>query len=386
MHKRINLNFSKCMKWEMFLAASIILFTIAKQGTLVSLCFSMSFIVLLGYSLHRATTTGYSLNLVLLIIVSFVNVTVNALTSSEAILCFGYFKKLLMFVSFMLMLNFAQNDDITRKAYNIIFKLPCVMAIILVCSFFAGNTTRYAGGITLGFSNPNFTGMWLMHLFVYVFLLAYSTRNRTKRLALGIALVIMLWLIYETKARSCLIGLFVFFLLYIMGRLTNDNFAKRPVVWGTVNLFPIAFALLYQSLLNAKWFIDTFSFLVSEGKGLNSRASVWTPAMRAFSGSPISGDYCGISQGTGLSQLHNMHLDVLVSYGIVPFILFLVALFELSRRITDHKMSGFNYIAFCGFLAVIIEGTFEAGVVSGAMGLNILTAGLIMLANYESEE
>lgn len=386
MHKRIKLNFSNCMKWEMFFAASIILFTIAKQGTLVSLCFSMSFIVLLGYSLRRATTTGYSLNLVLLIIVSFVNVTVNALTSSEAILCFGYFKKLLMFVSFMLMLNFAQNDDITRKAYNIIFKLPCVMAIILVCSFFAGNTTRYAGGITLGFSNPNFTGMWLMHLFVYVFLLAYSTRNRTKRLALGTALVIMLWLIYETKARSCLIGLFVFFLLYIMGRLTNDNFAKRPVVWGTANLFPIVFALVYQSLLNAKWFIDTFSFLVSEGKGLNSRAAVWTPAMRAFSSSPIFGDYCGISQGTGLSQLHNTHLDVLVSYGIVPFILFLVALFELSRRITDRKMSGFNYIAFCGFLAVIIEGTFEAGVVSGAMGLNILTAGLIMLANYESEE
>ena len=386
MHKRIKLDFSNCMKWEMFFMASIILFTIAKQGTLVSLCFSMSFIVLLGYSLHRAKTTGYSLNLILLIIVSFVNVTVNALTSSEAILCFGYFKKLLMFVSFMLMLNFAQNDDITRKTYNIIFKLPCVMAIILVCSFFAGNTARYAGGITLGFSNSNFTGMWLMHLFVYVFLLANSTRNRTKQLALGIALVIMLWLLYETKARSCLIGLFVFFLLYIIGRLTNDNFAKRPVVWVAVNLFPIVFALLYQSLLNAKWFIDTFSFIVSEGKGLNSRASVWTPAMSAFFGSPILGDYCGISQGTGLSQLHNTHLDVLVSYGVLPFVMFLIALLKVSKKATNHKMSRFNYIAFCGFLAVIIEGTFEAGMVSGAMGLNILTVGLIILANYESEE
>lgn len=388
MLKRVKFDFSSCMKIEMIFVSLIIFFTLVKQGALISLCFSMSFIVLLCYAVYRATNTRYSLNLVLLIIVAFVNVVVNALTSSEAILGFDYFKKLLMFLAFMLMLDFAQNDDISVDTYNLVLRLPSAMALMLVCSyFFVGNTDRYAGGITLGFSNPNFTGMWLVHLFIYVFLLEISIKhNRFIKITIGLVLVIMAWLIYETKARSCLIGLFLFLLLCVMGKVTNESFSKKPIVWSAVILIPIIVVLLYQSLLNAGWFVNAFAAFVSDGKGLDSRLAVWQPAIKAFMGSPIFGDYCGISQGTGTSQLHNTHLDVLVSYGILPFVLFVVALLKLSRNITRHDMSFFSYTAFSGFLSIIIIGTFEAGVVSGAMGLNILTVGLIVLANYDGKE
>lgn len=388
MLKRVKFDFSSCMKIEMIFVSLIIFFTLVKQGALISLCFSMSFIVLLCYAVYRATNTRYSLNLVLLIIVAFVNVVVNALTSSEAILGFDYFKKLLMFLAFMLMLDFAQNDDISVDTYNLVLRLPSAMALMLVCSyFFVGNTDRYAGGITLGFSNPNFTGMWLVHLFIYVFLLEISIKhNRFIKITIGLVLVIMAWLIYETKARSCLIGLFLFLLLCVMGKVTNESFSKKPIVWSAVILIPIIVVLLYQSLLNAGWFVNAFAAFVSDGKGLDSRLAVWQPAIKAFMGSPIFGDYCGISQGTGTSQLHNTHLDVLVSYGILPFVLFVVALLKLSRNITRRDMSFFSYTAFSGFLSIIIIGTFEAGVVSGAMGLNILTVGLIVLANYDGKE
>lgn len=388
MLKKIKVDFSNCMKLEIILVALIVLFTITKQSSLVSLCFSMSFIVLLCYTVYRATTTKFNLNLFLLIILSVVNVVVNALVSSEAILGFDYFKKLLMFSAFMLMLNFAQYDSISPNTHNIVLKLPSAVAAILVCSyFFLGNTDRLAGGITLGFSNPNFTGMWLMHLFIYVFLLTISIKqNRLKKLALGLALVIMAWLIYETKARSCMIGLSIFLLLCIMEKLTDTNFAKKPIVWGTIVLIPIVIVLLYKSLLNANWFISIFAAFVSEGKGLSSRLAVWQPALKAFMDSPILGNYCGISQGTGTSQLHNTHLDVLVSYGIIPFIMFLVALLDVAKKVTMREMTFFNYTAFSGFLSIIVIGTFEAAVVSGAMGLNILTVGLIVLANYDDGE
>ena len=43
--------------------------------------------------------------------------------------------------------------------------------------------------------------------------------------------------------------------------------------------------------------------------------------------------------------------------------------------------SFFNYYAVCGYFAIIATGAFEAAVVAGAMGLNLLTAGIVLLAN-----
>lgn len=387
MIKRMKLDFSNCMKLEISLVALIILFTIVRQSALISVCFSMSFIVLLCYAVYRATNTRYNLNLVLLIIVSSVNVIINALTSPEATFGFDYFKKLLMFLAFMMMLDFAQNDNVTRDTYNVVLRLPSTAALILIGSyFFAGNTGRYAGGITLGFTNPNFAGMWLIHLFIYVVLWTISIKQkRIVKLMLGFVLAIMAWLIYETKARSCLIGLVVFMFFYIAGKLIGADVVKKPIVWRAAILLPIVVVLLYQSLLSAKWFVNLFSAFVSEGKGLDSRLAVWMPAIRAFAISPILGDYCGISHGTGMSQLHNTHLDVLCSYGIISFVLFLQMLFRISSNTTRGKLRFFNYVAFCGFLTVVVVGTFEAAIVSGAMGLNILTAGLVVLANYIDE-
>lgn len=258
---------------------------------------------------------------------------------------------------------------------------------MLVCSFFLfGNTTTYGGGITLGFSNPNFTGMWLLHLAIYTLLFIIDQKKRPIIRLFSVALFAALnWLIFQTKARSCLIGLFFFVCICLIGKIFKKYIAQKPVFILLVVTVPILLVAVYRYLLNAWWFQRIFSFLVSDGKGLDSRLAVWNPALESLKTHLILGNYSGISHGTGASQLHNTHLDVICSYGVIPFILFLYMIYSVCRKAAAQPMNGFNYYALCGFMSVIVMGSFEAAVVAGAMGMNILTAGLMILANARKE-
>lgn len=113
----------------------------------------------------------------------------------------------------------------------------------------------------------------------------------------------MVWLILQTKARSCLVGLIVFFGLCLLGRIIKPKRVLNPVFLFVVIIFPIVLVFIYQFLLNSSWFLRMFAFMASEGKGLDARLRVWSPAIKLFKESIWLGDYCGISDGTGVSQL-----------------------------------------------------------------------------------
>lgn len=387
MKLRIRFDFSKCANIEIVLVELIVLFTILKQNDAISICFALSFIVLLAYTIRRATIKKFEILPLLLIATALVNVLVNGLLSNEANLGFDYFKKVIMFSAFVLMLYFSEKDFVSDKTISIVKGVPVVCALLLVVSyFFLGNTTRYAGGVTLGFSNPNFTGMWLLHLSIYTLLFViYEEKHFLLRVFSGILFVSAVWLIFQTKARSCLIGIVLFCALCLIGKVLGKYIARNAIVSTAVIITPILVVILYHYLLNASWFLNLFSSFVSAGKGLDSRLAVWDPAIKLLKSNFILGDYSGISNGTGASQLHNTHLDVICSYGIVPFLLFLSLLNSVCRRVSEQSMEYSNYCALCGFISVIIMGSFEAAVVAGAMGMNILTAGLIILANAKEE-
>ena len=241
-----------------------------------------------------------------------------------------------------------------------------------------------AQGITLGFSNPNFTGMWLLHLFVFDVINVFDSKNKKIIRILSLILaIVMLQLINLTKARSSMIGAFVFGMLLFVGYIKKMQLSKFTTILCII--FPIIFIFIYFSLVNQDWFTEFFSFMISEGKTLTSRNKIWKNALEVYSQSPIIGVYYLISEGTGQSQLHNAHLDVLVSYGPIVFLLFLYILFKASKVCYQKNNTALSFISVAGFLAIMISGTFEAALVAGAMGLNIFTASLLLLANSKEE-
>lgn len=384
--REIQLNFSFFIQAEIIIVALIVISTILGQKTIVSLGVTLGFLVSLGYTMLRIRRKNFDGTIILLIILASINVILNGLVSTEAQLGFGYFKKLFMFIAFVLMLYYAQEDQVSNETRQVLLKIPCLCTVLLVLSYFMGNSVQYGGGITLGFSNPNFTGMWLLHLLIYMFLLVVSSESKAGMRFVGVLFIgAIIWLIILTKARSCYVGLVTFVILCVLGFLLKPVRILKQQMLLVIVVLPIILVFIYQYLLNSAWFLDIFSFMVSEGKGLDARLKVWQPALEIFQKNFILGDYCGVSSGTGMSQLHNTHLDVMCSYGIIPLILFMKQLFVVGKKTTISCTSYFNYCAMCGYLAIIITGGFEAAVVSGSMGMNTLTIGLIILANYKGE-
>ena len=382
---KIKFSFAECAAIEIVLVSLIVIFTILRRSNLISICFALSFIVLLLYAIERATLKRYEVCPILLVTVAVVNVLINGLSSSESNMGFDYFKKVIMFSAFILMLYFSSEDEVTTRSIRIIEWAPVGCALLLVGSFFVlGNTSKYGGGITLGFSNPNFTGMWLLHFSVYTFLFIVKQKGKIILQLFSFGLfVLLIWLIIQTKARSCLIGLALFILLCVVGKISKAKIVRNKIFIAAIILAPFILVIFYHYLLNAQWVQRAFASFVSAGKGLDSRLEVWDPAVKRLEHSFFLGDYSGISNGTGTSQLHNTHLDVICSYGLCPFLLFLWTLYTVCVKMRDRISTYSCYCALCGFLSIIIMGSFEAAVVAGAMGMNILTAGLLILANEE---
>lgn len=383
---KIQLDFSLCMTIEMVLVAFIVFFTIIGQSSLISMCVSASFLLLFGYTALRIFQKKFDLIVILLIVFAVVNVLLNGLLSRDAQLGFNYFKKVLMFSAFILMLYYAKADKVSDETYQMLKHIPIWMALLLVCSFFLGNKATYGGGITLGFTNPNFTGMWLLHLLIYVFLFMLQLSHQKWQRIFAVALMaVIIWLMMGTKARSSLVGLVIFFLLCYVGKVKKNQKIYKPWMIGLIVVSPIILVALYQYLLESQWFLKIFSFMVSEGKELDARLKVWNPAIEILKNNIWFGDYCGISNGTGSSQLHNTHLDVWCSYGLIPFLLFVYFLFQEGKKTVNSASSYYNHCAISGYFSIIITGSFEAAIVAGAMGMNILTIGLILLANDKEE-
>ena len=91
MKLRINFGFSECIKIEIVLVSLIVLFTVLKRNSAISICFALSFVILIVYAIKRAAIKKFEVQPLLLIAVAVINVLVNGLISSNAKFGFYYF-------------------------------------------------------------------------------------------------------------------------------------------------------------------------------------------------------------------------------------------------------------------------------------------------------
>lgn len=381
------LEYSTCIGIEVLLASAIAVATAIGQQGLVSLLFALSFVVAFAY-VGMDTVNRKKVNIgVYLVLLCFFCVLCNWLIKGNGI-SFDYVKKLIMFCAFVLLLYYATRPEtvISATAARVLEYAPLLASVFLVVSYyFLGKTERRGAAITLGFSNPNFTGMWLLHCFLFVALFvirAFCGASKWRLLAVPL-LPILVSLISETEARGSIVGVIFFLVFLLLGGL----FKRIPRAFSFfISLFPIAYALVYLELIDIEWFRETFAFLESEGKTLDSRVGIWQRSFEFFRASPLFGDYFGISGGTGQSQLHNTHIDVLCSYGLFALALFVKFLYDRLVSAFSKAKDLYGNASVFAFCAVIIAGSFEAAIVAGAMGLNLLSVALLVLPQLRNNK
>lgn len=144
---------------------------------------------------------------------------------------------------------------------------------------------------------------------------------------------------------------------------------------------PLLAVAVYRNLVSRPWVQKTLSFLVEEGKPLESRMDIWTFALSLLHESPFLGAYYEAGYGTGMFQMHNTHLDTAVSYGIPTLVLVCLFLYRLLRQAQEGE--GDRSVSALAFMSVLFLGVGEAALLSGGL-VFYLYAGLFLLREDDS--
>ena len=391
--ERLRMTSDKLILLSYFICAVICVSCVFQKDSIVSVCFYTSFFVIF-YLFARYSSSSvrhFSKELLFIISLSIINVVINQLVVGSGVVGFDYFKKVIMFLTTVIFFYYVSYDaNISEKIKDRIVIIVLGIAALYIlfyitnrqqCMLFHERVSKY---LTFGMTNPNLTGIYMLCIEAYCVIAIFHFRKLAAKAIALLLSVAMVYFLFLTNARNVMIALvlfYVFAIVMVARKKPFGNFVTTTILW-----YPLIFCVIYLFVIHNEKVTGLLSFLVSEGKTLDTRYDNWSNTIDILSRSPIIGAYCEISNGTGMSQMLNTHLDVLASYGIVVFILFMSFLRKIGRYVSSACDSVQNFIALAGFFACIIAGSGEAALVSGGTGIYILIGGLLLFARDEIPE
>lgn len=374
------------------LVLGIAFFTMSKDSAVVSNLITLTFpyVLFIFARQYNRGTIPQTYNAILL--ASFVLVFVNISISGPG--GFDYYKKAIMYIAALAWFICCNSIRVSKRTVYYFFGINLLL-IFLYLNFYRHGLEFFEGQLllTLNFSNPNLTGMFLLHSLLYIGIFIVCIKDITKRKFNRILLLLIsiplfcnvLGLLMMTGSRSSLMSLMFFGFLLVLDMLCRKRFWLKK--WALILLaaFPFIFVFIY--ITYAGTIGDTVSFgMESAGKSNTSRNHVWLPIIENIWHYFVIGDYYGISGGSGVSQLHNTHLDVYASYGIVPLLLYIYLLYKLMYNASSRSHSFIQRSGLYAFISVLVLCSFEASLVAGSAGLFLLTGGFLMITNLNNHK
>lgn len=374
-------------------AAGIIFFTLNKHSSFVSLLISLSFILVYFVFANKVRKKEISKILFGVFYLSMLIVLFSVTISGGS--GFNYYKKAIMYLATLAWIIVCVHSSVSKTTCKSILFIN-LFVNLLYPLFYKQGFSAFEGQIllTLNFLNPNQAGMFILNSLFYLGIYILSGNflfNRKICYKLSLFLFIPLFffnlqLLIMTGCRSSYMGLGVFIILILIDYITRGRFVIKKWMSILIAVIPFIFVFVYLSS------VDTFNADVSmgidnPGKDSQTRVPVWKPIVDNFFHYIGWGDYYGISDGTGMSQLHNTHLDVYASYGMLPLILYMFLLYKTINFCMNNCVSRFQRFSLYAFVANMVLCVFEASLVSGSGGLFLLTLGFLTLSNcytYES--
>ncbi len=306
----------------------------------------------------------------------------NALGAGTAVFG-GYFKKLIMFWCTLLLFGAMEAYVPEKEDVSMLVRCCRVLAVFLTGMYlFRREEMHLLNGIvteslTFRFSNPNLTAVFLSALSMILWIRGAWEKGMARLLSAAMAGVLAVF-VWETRARNGQLLLLFFGAFCLFRRLFPGSRAKFTGLAAA----PLAFALVYLWLVPKFTELGWFSFLVGEGKGLDSRVEIWRFALKYVAASPLLGSYSQISQGSGASQMHNSHVDILASYGVLTLVLVCLFLWDLLGK---NDKTPWNRLSRDGFGALLLSGLGEAVLFSGGLGVYVFGGCLLMLAKARED-
>ena len=356
--------------------------------SIASFSFNLSFIILLLIFFLYSKNYIDLLDFLCLstLVISLVCVMLNAVVGNISI-GFEYLKKWMMFSFTILFFDLERKIYVDISKMFIFVKYMCIiLSLLTIYKYFTGGVLNYMRGgiltpdLKLNFENSNKLALFLTSVFFMNMVCFFNEKKFLKKIILLIFAGFMFYFILETNSRTCVMSIFLFVVLlffFLQYKTSKLSF----VVSFFISFLPLLYAEIYLAFNKNPIILDLFSFAESEGKSLDSRERIWNGALDKFYNSPILGAYNELSGGTGVSQCHNTHVDILASYGLISFILFTVFISLILNSVSLKSFEQKMYLSM--FIALLCCGFGEAALYSGGMGLSI-SVGLFLLLAYSN--
>ncbi len=366
------------------LTCGTIIATLTRLDQIASLLFAATYACLaLGIVAQVVNQRRLSPQLICAILCTFFSI----LHTLISILRYGggvTISSLATFLLTLLFFCFAVDMEKSNRLSYLIVGIGAAITILFLFAYPFAEVNPHNHSIYFGFTNPNIAGMFLMHAVLYVGLAIFFVKRWIVRIPLILLVAGGIYMILLTRCRSALVGLAVFAVLAVWFLLKR---CKSIPAWlsVTVVLIPLFFAVIYL-LANDAGMLESIGILDGEGKDVNSRVKVWERAFTIIRRDLFTGDYAALyNTDTGMGQRHNMHLEVLTAYGLIPFILYIVTLLLCVLPIGESANTPKKQLPLLAFFSVILAGTFEAGFITGALGLYVLSGGFLACAAMQED-
>ena len=325
------------------------------------------------------------------IVVASANVVANSILTMTP-LSFDYLKKLMIFACTVIYLTSCTKARVPARTLRRVPYMSFAVGAVLLASYVLWNTQMHLLGglrstyLTFGFTNPNLTALFLACFIMILVLEGMRARQWWLRSAFLVMAAIEVIFLYETQSRNALLAIGVFLVVAILAAMLGPGrIVLHKWLFAFVSVFPLLFVGAYMASVGNEDLMQAFSFLSGEGKGLGSRTFIWQDALDRFWESPIFGAYSQLSNGSGMSQMHNTHMDILASYGIVVLILTCVFLYLIMARSWDGGNRATRVVGVVAFECVIMLCVGEAALFAGGLAVYVFMGYFLLYANQASE-
>ena len=267
-----------------------------------------------------------------------------------------------------------------KKIKNAVYIANIAYSLLLIFLSFMKNSHYYFGEyglrivqeLTLGYTNPNETAIYLMLPFFLMLSAVFSVKANWKKFALAALAAQLLYMVWATKSRTCIIlcmaALILIFAqrIFRIGRLGTIVATFLPLIaFLVVMLFPEW--VTTQSVMGEVADTGRYRLFDSFFNKLNLE-------------SVLIGDYLTY----GGSNMHNSFLSIMAMFGLPVAILYIFFLHRALQNYRNYENTLGKYAAFIGLLMVIAHGASEgtlltAGTVYAGM------SGLLLLLTLPEE-
>lgn len=368
---------------EMLTVVLICLAQLFRLGTAVSLLHDLTYAVLFVYFIFRMYRMVLLRQkpdiefymLIVFALISFAALMIsNYSTKNSIIPDFSFLRVFIFTNSTLLSMYLASNSKVSVKIFKYIVFAVSIVILIFCASYlfikeyafyFNGEVSRY---LTFGFSNPNLTGFVLCMFFVTMIFGIFITHNRIFKTIYSVFAAVLVFFIYKTLSRNACIVM-CFFVFAVAFVLVSKKIKIPNFIWICVCLIPIIFSTVYLSIIESDTLGKIFSFLVSEGKNLDSRENVWLNTIEWIKTSPIFGSYYETTVSLLSPRPHNSHLYIMSAYGLISYIPFV---FINCFTFVKANRGECNRLKLCAMIAVassLMFGMAENTVFSGSAGM-----------------